>query len=215
MSTVNWFNSLGVQFCIHRDFILVQGDTLQMLTDNDKLLFKSPSYCTQKTVSANYSITDLDYYEKCSKMNITKIWNVHGSVLFFPKFWRIIISTRQCTANVSKCLENLFLYSFPKLVRVDILSFSAKSVEPGVELNRSLTYWYLLTVCWIIWYLILSCLVSIVLLSCICDSRCYEMDIGTLWHGALVSCISSQNWFWSVHCSGVECHYVFLLVIPS
>ena len=49
------------------------------------------------------------------------------------------------------------------------------------------------------------------------DSLYYNMDIGTIWHCALVSCIQLQSidrTVLGVHCSGVECHCVFILLIP-
>ena len=62
------------------------------------------------------------------------------------------------------------------------------------------------------------CLVSIVFLNCIdqSDSLNDNMDMGTMWYCALVSCThhSLQDRFWGVRCSGVECRHVFLLPIP-
>ena len=57
------------------------------------------------------------------------------------------------------------------------------------------------------WYntVILSCLVSNVYFNCIVqDSLYHNMDIGTIWHRALVICTPSQSigLFWGVHCSG-------------
>ena len=62
----------------------------------------------------------------------------------------------------------------------------------------------------------LSCLVSNVHFNCIIqDSLYHNMDVGTMWHCALVSCTPSQSmdWFLGVRCSGVEYHDVLLLLL--
>ena len=47
------------------------------------------------------------------------------------------------------------------------------------------------------------------------DSLYHNMDIGTMWHCALVSCTPSHSigLFLGVRCPGVECHYVLLLLL--
>ena len=54
--------------------------------------------------------------------------------------------------------------------------------------------------------------------SCIVKYSLYHnMDAGTMWHCTLVSSTPSQSiemFFLCVCCSGVECHYVLLLIFP-
>ena len=71
------------------------------------------------------------------------------------------------------------------------------------------------------WYdvVILFCLASHVYFNCIVhDSLYYTINICAMWHLALVSCIPSQSQSkghdLSVRCYCVECHFVFLLLIP-
>ena len=67
-------------------------------------------------------------------------------------------------------------------------------------------------VCWMIWYVILSCLVSDVHFNCRVQDFLYPyMDKGNMWYCALVSCTPSQSvgLYLGVHCSGVECHCSF------
>ena len=70
------------------------------------------------------------------------------------------------------------------------------------------------------WYdtVILSCLVSNVYFSCIVKDSQYHI----IWilvqsdvvHWSAAPQHSIYDWFWGVRCSGVECHYVLLLLIP-
>ena len=72
-----------------------------------------------------------------------------------------------------------------------------------------------ITLCWMIWFSFLF--VSNVYFNCIVqDSLYYNMDIGTMWHYALISCTAPQyiELFWGVPCAGVKCHYVLLLLVP-
>ena len=65
-------------------------------------------------------------------------------------------------------------------------------------------------------YCVLSCLVSIAYYCCVVqNSLYYNMDIGTIWHFAWASCtpIHFIGLVLAVHCSGVECHCVFRLLI--
>ena len=67
------------------------------------------------------------------------------------------------------------------------------------------------------WYdiVIVSCLVSNVHFNCIAQHTLYHnIGIGTMWHFALVSSTVSQSigLFLGVRCSGVEWHYVLLLL---
>ena len=72
-----------------------------------------------------------------------------------------------------------------------------------------------MTVCWMIWYCY-SFLRGFKCIFQLCQDFLYHnVYISTMWHCAVVSCIPSQSTglFLGVRCFGVECHYVFLLLI--